>query len=168
MRRAVRALLLGLLVAAGGCATGAGDPSRSLPTTPVGLRFMGYDGSTRSLAALRGRPVVVEVVATWAGPALVEVERLRSIQAAEGDRIHVVILVLDPEPQMAAIFAETFEIPEAVGRVDDVERFVSEDGPFGPIGVVPTGILLGSDGRILLRSDGPWPPGVLERALARL
>lgn len=155
------------LLLATGCASGP-SPTPGLPTSPVGLRYVGYDGQRRSLAALRGRPVVVELVATWAGPALVEVERLRALTAPFGDQVEVVILVLDEDPTMAAVFAEAFEVPDAVGRVPDPAALVSERGPFGPIGVVPTGILIGPDGRIVLRSDGPWPPGVLANALNEL
>lgn len=161
----VRAFVLCLVL--GAC---AGSPGGSplLPKNPIGLRYRGYDGAWKTLGALRGRPVLVEVVATYAGPALVEVERIRLITKPHGEAVVLVLLVLDDAPEMAAIFAETFEVPQAVGRVEDPAQFVGPKGPFGPIGVVPTGILLDQDGRILVRSDGPWPPGVLEEALFKL
>lgn len=139
-----------------------------LPDGRVALRFRGYDGSTQSLAARRGRPVVVSVVATWAGPALVEVERLKALRIARNESFELVLIVLDEQAEMAAIFAETFEVPDSVGRVDDVASFVSARGPFGAIGVVPTSILLDSQGRIALRSNGPWPEGALTKALDAL
>ncbi|MEO1233184.1 MAG: hypothetical protein AAFZ18_30240 [Myxococcota bacterium] len=134
----------------------------------MALRFRAYDGTTQSLAARRGKPVVVAVVATWAGPALVEVERLKALRSARDDDFELILIVLDEAVEMAAIFAETFGVPESVGRVEDVPRFVSERGPFGPIGVVPTSVLLDAEGRIAVRSDGPWPEGTLSRALDAL
>lgn len=134
----------------------------------MAFRYVGFDGEKKSLAALRGRPVVVLVVATWAGPAIVEVERLRAVAEARPEQLETVILVLDEDPRMAAIFAETFGVEGVVGRVEDPETFVSERGPFGPIGVVPTSVLLDPEGRIAVRSDGPWPEGALDRALDAL
>lgn len=162
----MRGLLL-LLALSTGCAGGT-KTGPSLPEGPVALRYRGIDGGWRSLARLRGRPVVVSVVATWAGPALVEVQRLRTLQKAREGAFAVVLLVVDEDPQMAAIFAERFEVPDVVGRVEDVARFTGPRGPLGPIGVVPTSVLLDGEGRIALRSDGPWPEGVLARALDRL
>lgn len=143
-------------------------PAARLPSGRVSLVYQAYDGRRRSLAEFRGKPLIVSVVATWAGPALVEVERLRTIQRTYGDAVEVVILVLDEEPEMAAIFAETFDLPGAVGRVEEPERLIGEGGPFGPIGVVPTTVLLDAEGRIALRSDGPLPVGALEAALDAL
>lgn len=153
------------MLALAGCASGP-EPTPGLPTHPVGLRYIGYDGEIHSLARLRGTPVLVEIVATWAGPALVEIERVRTL--TEGRKIQVLVLVLDEEPEMAAIFARAFGLAEVVGRVPEPEALLGPSGPFGPIGVVPTGVLLDAEGRIALRSDGPWPEGTLERALADL
>lgn len=155
---------LALLVS---CAS-SGPPSANLPKGPVALRYRGYSGQWRTLSALRGKPVVVAVIATWAGPALVEVERLQAISRIRSREVALVVLVLDEETEMAAIFAETFGLPEAVGRVENSARFAGNEGPFGPIAVVPTGILLDAEGRIALRSDGPWPTGVLQKALDSL
>lgn len=168
LARARRALV-GLLLLSAACASSTNaDGNARLPKGRVALRYRAYDGRFRSLGALRGRPVIVSVVATWAGPALIEVERLKTLERAYKGEAAVVILVLDEDPEMAAIFAETFEVPEAVGRLDNSEAFVGADGPFGPITVVPTSIVLDAEGRIVLRSDGPFPPGTPEKALDAL
>lgn len=158
--------LLSLALCAG-CASG-GTPDPRLPAGRVAFRYVGFDGTTKNLAALRGEPVVVLVVATWAGPAIVEVERLRALAVARPGRFETVILVLDEDERMAGIFAETFGVQGVVGRVLEPTSFVDAGGPFGPIGVVPTSILLDAEGRIALRSDGPWPEGSLARALDAL
>lgn len=147
-----------------GCA-GSTDPTPGIPQGSVDLSFIDYQGSTRQLAEYRGRPVVVSVMATWAGPALIEVERIRTLQENSNSAFEYLILVVDEDRRMAAIFAEKFGITQAVGRVPSSQELVDDEGPFGPITMVPTSILLDQDGRIVVRSDGPWPSGVLEKGI---
>jgi hypothetical protein len=49
--------------------------------------------------------------------------------------------------------------------VPDPARFTGPEGPFGPIAVLPTSVLLDREGRILARMDGLWPPGLLRRSV---
>lgn len=163
----MRGAALLLTVALAGCASSS-EGARKLPSGPVPLRYVAYDGGRRSLSALHGQPVVVSMVATWAGAALIEVERLLEVRRETDGAFALVVLVLDDEPTTAAVFADTFEIPELVGRVEDRARFEGEDGPFGPIAMVPTTVLLDAGGSIALRSDGPLPEGVLQEALQKL
>jgi len=158
-----------LAVAAVACAGGTDPPPRAqLPEGPVGLRFRTLDGETRTVGALRGKVVVVHVLTTWSDPALLEVPRLEALARREPERVRVIGLVLDREPETAAIFAETFEVPYTVGRVPRPAWFTSDEGPFGPITVIPTSVVLDRAGRLAARSDGAWPPGVLERVVAEL
>lgn len=107
-------------------------------------------------------------MATWAGPALVEVQRIRAVQDEFKDAFDLVVLVVDEEPEMAGIFAEKFELTDVIGWVESTDDLVRDEGPFGPIGTLPTSILLDVEGRIAVRSDGPWPPGSLEQSLRAL
>ena len=155
--------LAGLCLLLSGCAGSARNPN--LPEGPVDVVYTAYDGTQRALSASRGQPAVVVMVTTWAGPALVEVQRVRAVREEFGNAFSVLVLVLDENPQAAAIFAKTFELSEEVGRVEPMQTLVGPRGPFGPITQVPTSVLLDAEGRIAVRSDGSWPSGALEKGL---
>ncbi len=159
---------LGAAVTAGMLLACAAAPSSPLPAGRVALRYVGFDGELRSLAERRGAPTLVLIVATWAGPALVELERIFSLRQARPGVFSLVVLALDEDPRMVGIFAETHGIEADVGVLPDQASFVGPGGPFGPVGQVPTSVLLDAEGRIAVRSDGLWPPGALERALDQL
>ena len=155
--------VLFLLLGAGGCAGQQRNPN--LPKGIVNFQFISYDGELRSLDEFRGQPLVVSVIATWAGPALIEVERLQVTQQTYGRDFGLLFLVVDERPEMAAVFAETFKVRPSVGRIEPPQALVGEKGPFGSIGIIPTSVLLDAKGQIIVRSDGPWPIGALEKAL---
>lgn len=150
-----------------GCA-GSTGPGPSLPAGRVIYRLQNLDGSELSLTSLRGRPVVVTVISTWADPALVEVPRYKALHQRYQDRLAILCVVLDEDPAMARIFQESFDIPYGVVTVADRPGFTGEAGPFGPIGSIPTSVLLDAEGRIAARMDGMWDPNLLEEAVARL
>lgn len=165
---ALRRLGFGVLLAHLACAGPREASGPKLPQGPVGLRYRTLDGEVRTLGALRGQVVILHILTTWSDPALFEVPRLAELARSRPDDVEVIALVLDPEPLTAAIFADTFDIPYSVGRVPRMEWFTSESGPFGPITVIPTSIVIDPTGRVAARSDGTWPPGVLERIVGRL
>lgn len=163
-----RAPLLALLLA--GCASSTAAPSEAqLPRGPVALRARGLDGEPITLGALRGRIVVVTVIATWADTALLEVPRLKSVaEKYPEEQVTILCLALDDLITPVQVFADSFDLPYLVGVPEDRERLVGPQGPFGPITMLPTSVLLAPSGQIALRTDGLWPEGVLEEAIERL
>lgn len=151
--------------AASACASSSGA---ELPSGRVVLRLTEVDGATLSLATLRGRPVLVTVMTTWADFALLEVPRFRALYEAYRGRIEIVCVALDPDVRMVRIFRDTFAIPYRVAVVDDAAGFTGRDGPFGPVSVIPTSILIDAEGVIAARMDGMWPDGVLEQAVQKV
>jgi cytochrome c biogenesis protein CcmG/thiol:disulfide interchange protein DsbE len=81
------------------------------PGTPApALRLPGLDGGQVDLAALRGRPVVVNFWATWCDPCVREFPLLR--QAASGhrrDRLAVVGVLSGDTPAAARPFVRRFD-----------------------------------------------------------
>ena len=165
--RTLDALAAGLLALAA-CAHGRGDGQATLPESRVALRLVDVEGATLNVAALRGRVVLLTMMTTWVQPALVEVPLLTELYRDYGGELEVVAVVLDAEPRMLAIFKETFDVPSRVTRPVDPAALTGSEGPFGPIGVLPTSVILDRDGRIAARMDGVWPPEVLRRAVQRL
>jgi thiol-disulfide isomerase/thioredoxin len=161
------ALRMGALLALFGCASG-GAERPSLPQAPVAFRFSTLDGGYQTLGALRGRVVVLHILTTWSDLALLEVPRLADLARRFPNDAQVLAVVLDAEDETAAIFAETFELPYPVVRVARPDVFTGPEGPFGPIALLPTSVVLDRGGRVAARSDGTWAPGVLEDLVERL
>ncbi|MEQ8278362.1 MAG: TlpA disulfide reductase family protein [Deltaproteobacteria bacterium] len=162
MRRA--ALLLTL---ASACATSS-NAGPALPEGPVALRLIGADGAPLNVAGLRGKVVIVSIFGTWSDPALVELRLFETMRERWQEDVEVVCAIVEEDQQMVRIFEDTFEFPFHVGRVEDPRAFTSQFGPFGPISVSPTSVLLDKRGHIAARMDGMWPPEVLTEALETL
>lgn len=167
-RRAILALI-GLSVNLA-CAAGTGTENRepALPEAPVAFRYQTLDGTWQTIGSQRGQVVVLHIFTTWSDPSLVEVPRLATLARAQPDALEVIGLSLDVEPAAAEVFASTFDVPYTVGRVADPAAFTGPQGPLGPIGVIPTSVVLDRAGRIAARADGTWGPGVLEAVVERL
>ena len=155
-----------LMFACAGASTPA--PEAELPVSPVQVRLRTLNDKYVDLADLRGQALLISVIQTWADPALVEVPLLNQVADRYGDRLTILCVALDEKPEMVRIFVDTFKPEYEVVRVDDPERFTGESGPFGPIAMIPTSILLDASGRVAARMDGTWRPQVLRDALRRL
>ena len=150
-----------------GCASSR--PGPVLPDRPVALRYRTLDGGLDSIGRLRGRVVLVTVVATWAATALLEVPLLKQTHNRYAkDGLEIVALAIDETPLAVQVFADKFEIPYAVGLSEDDRALMGPHGPFGEITRLPTSVLLDRDGLIVVRSDGMWDPAALDAAVQRL
>jgi hypothetical protein len=164
MRRILLALFLGLAACAG--STSASAP---LPRGAVALRARDLDGNAVLLGSLRGRVVIVTVIATWADTALFEVPRLKALyERYSREELAIVCLALDDMRAAIEVFVDSFSVPYPVLVPEDPEGLVGPEGPFGAIAVIPTSVVLAPSGEIAIRSDGVWPEGVLEKAIDRL
>jgi thiol-disulfide isomerase/thioredoxin len=139
-----------------------------LPEGHVALRLDSVDGEQITLGSFRGRVVLVTVVTTWSDYALLEVPRFKALLEKYPNDLAIVCVALDDDLQMVQIFRDRFEIPYAVGRVRDPQAFTSDKGPFGPITIIPTSILLDREGTVAARMDGMWPAKVLELAVQKV
>lgn len=153
------------LLIACAASTPTGPP---LPEGRLIYRFESLEGPALSLSELRGRPVLLTVITTWADPAMVEVPVYKRLLERYGERLTVVCVVLDDNPNMARIFRDTFAIPYRVVTVADRPGFTGPSGPLGPIGSIPTSALIDAEGRIAARMDGMWDPELLDRAVSAL
>lgn len=157
--------LAGLLLVLAACAH---DPGSKLPQGRAAARFVGLDGQATSLAAYRGKVLLVWVVTTWNDLALIEVPLLRELHAAHAPDLQILCVALDEDPAMLGIFANTFDLPFPVVRPHDPARFTGPEGPLGPIGIIPTSALLNRGGEVEARADGTWTPAVLQAAVREL
>ena len=159
--RAVAGLALTL------CACASQDV-RALPEGSIALRLDGIEGDPITLGSLRGKVVLVTVVTTWSDFALLEVPRFKALADKYAADLAVVCIALDEDLRMIRIFRDTFQIQYPVATVRDPKQFTSEEGPFGPITMIPTSFLLDREGNVAARMDGMWPREVLENAVQKV
>ena len=131
-RRSVAALGAAALVAAAG---GAGlrwrrmrreDEEADQPAAPIdvwSLAFRDVDDNPVAMAALRGRPLLLNFWATWCGPCVVEMPILdRFARERAADRWQVLALAVDqPDPVRRFIAERTLRLPVAIAGAIGLE-----------------------------------------------
>jgi thiol-disulfide isomerase/thioredoxin len=88
-------------------APGGGSETALLPASPTELPDFDYAAYTQLLEELHGRPVVVNVWASWCGPCRDEAPALAAAATTYGDRVRFLgIDVLDARPDAEAFIQE--------------------------------------------------------------
>jgi thiol-disulfide isomerase/thioredoxin len=87
--------------------TGKLDRSHSGESAPA-TAFEDPDGAPASLADFRGKPVLLNLWATWCAPCVAEMPMLDRLAAREADRLHVLTISqdLDGREKVEAFFAK--------------------------------------------------------------
>jgi peroxiredoxin len=133
------------------------------PDTPApALRLPGLDGGQVDLAALRGRPVVVNFWATWCEPCVREFPLLR--QAAAGhraDRLAVVGVLTSDRPAAARDFVGAYGATWPVG----LDPAATTAGRWGAVGL-PHTYFVRPDGTLASHQLGELTRPALDRQLA--
>jgi len=117
---------------------------------PLELAGAVLDGTPFDQASLAGKVVLVDFWATWCGPCVAEIPRVRALYDRYHDRgFDVVGIGLDEDPADLAAFVAKHEIPWPIihdRRSDDGRPPLAER--YG-IAAIPTMILVGRDGRVV-------------------
>jgi thiol-disulfide isomerase/thioredoxin len=129
--------------------TFAGSPE---PATPI----LDANGKTVTLAAFKGKPVIVNLWATWCAPCRKEMPSLAKLQAAYGDKVLIVPVSMDKatdREKARAFIAANAPLPfyedEALAMPYDVKP---------PVEGFPTTFLFDAQGREVGRiaMDRDW------------
>jgi cytochrome c biogenesis protein CcmG, thiol:disulfide interchange protein DsbE len=153
----VAALVVGAIVVAE-VASGGGseDEGRAAPPLPAKALV----GPGTDLAALRGRPALVDFFASWCDPCAAEAPTLRRLSASLGDRATVVAVDWDDAGGPARAFVR--EHRWAFPVLADTSGTAGEK--YGLVGL-PTSFVLDPEGRIVATFQGPQSEAKLRRAL---
>ena len=132
---------------------GVVGPGRVDPPAKLDLAyaFKDVDGKDVRLADFGGKPIVVNLWATWCGPCRIEMPQLVELAAKYGPRITIVGISVDDTPDQIREFAAEFNVtyPMLVGR-DHEDALVA----LGYNGTVPMTILIDRDGQVRNRILG--------------
>lgn len=128
----------------------AASPAGEIRTGMPAPEFTARDlsGAEVSLAALRGRPVLVDFWASWCPPCRDAAIVLRRLADQYGDRIAIIGVSLDEDPRAFEAFVYNHHLPG---------RQIADGGPFGPIGAlygapaaaIPYSVLISPEGTVL-------------------
>ena len=115
--------------------------------------------------AWRGRPLLINVWASWCGPCIEEMPELQRFSAKEGaDGVQVVGIALD-DPDAVRAFLQRVPVayPILIESAGPADASVSLGNRKG---VLPYSVLVGADGTLLERRVGPFVPGELDAFVA--
>jgi thiol-disulfide isomerase/thioredoxin len=140
-------------------ATGAGDHTFSFTidrskagTAAPDFTFIGPDGSDASLKDFAGRPMLVNLWATWCAPCVAEMPTLDAVaEAYAGQGLQVLTVSQDTqgEKQVGPFFAKR--------GFKHLKSWLDPENQFGfayGTGVLPTSVLYGADGKEVARVVG--------------
>ena len=131
------------------------------PLPGPALRFVDAAGVTSSLASLRGRPVVLNLWATWCAPCRQEMPSFERLQAAlGGTRLEVLAVSVDAE---GAAMVMPFLRSLGIDRLRVAHDAFRDAGALAAAGI-PLTLLIDAEGREVARRRGPsrWDdPGVI-------
>lgn len=156
---AVAFLLVGAALATSGC-LGSGDlvGERAPP-----FRLVTSDGQVVNETTHLGRYLVLDLMATWCGPCVLEVAHLKEIQARYGDRVEILSVGVDPNAdtlESLQAFADEHGVtwPHAV---DDGRKLARAYG----LGIIPKLVVIDPEGIVVLDEQGEVLPVAIARVI---
>ena len=138
-----------LLMLSFGAAHAAGTSDLVPANPPVALpsfTFQDSKGQTLNLADFKGRPVLLNLWATWCGPCVQEMPSLDHLQALLADK-NLVVIALDQEHDGATLTASFFQRHEIHNLGIYVDPSVRASSILHARGL-PTSFLIGADGKM--------------------
>lgn len=116
------------------------------------------DGKPLTLAASKGKVILLNFWATWCGPCRAEIPDLIALQDKYRDRLQILGLVVDDDDQDAIKkFVTEFGITYPVALATDEIRL-----QYGGIAALPTSFVIDPEGRIVQKHEGLRDPVLYE------
>ena len=126
------------------------------------LRLADLQGKMQSLpGAYAGRPLLINVWASWCGPCIEEMPELDRFAQSQGRQgVQVLGLALDTPENIHGFLGR---VPVAYPILVDTPGPADASVWLGNRkGVLPYSVLVGADGRILKQKIGPFAPGEID------
>ena len=128
------------------------------PDAAPDISLTSLDGKPFTLAASKGKVVLLNFWATWCGPCRAEIPDLIALQDKYKDRLQILALDVDDDDAAAVKnFVTKSHINYPVAMSSDEVR-----AQYGGIAALPTSFLLDSEGRIVQKHEGLRDPVLYE------
>ena len=154
--------LLGMFAAATAPEPPAGTTVANRGDPIPGLTLHDLEGTTIAFpGAHAGRPLLVNLWASWCGPCIEEMPELQRFAATQGsDGVQVVGIALDDADAVRAFLQRVpVDYPILLDNPGPADAGVRLGNPRG---VLPYSILVAADGRLLKQRIGPFEHGEID------
>jgi thiol-disulfide isomerase/thioredoxin len=139
----------------------AAVPARPGDAMPA-ITLPDVDGTPVDFARFRGRPLLINVWASWCGPCVEEMPMLAAFAATQpANGVQVVGLAIDT-PEGVRDFLDRVPVKYPIV----IEQPAPDDASVrlgNAQGLLPYTVLVGADGRIIKQKLGPFAAGEIER-----
>ena len=146
----------------------ASGPDTSRQGKPIpAVEIQNGDGAPAKLSDLKGKPLLVNLWATWCVPCIKELPTLDALAARDADKLQVVLVNEDQEgPRVVAPFLQKHPLKNVKPWTDAANALTI---PLNT-GSLPTTILFGADGKEKLRvsRDMDWTGPEAKALLAQI
>jgi cytochrome c biogenesis protein CcmG, thiol:disulfide interchange protein DsbE len=146
-RTRLAALLAGLAIVAAACGDGASQTQAGPPVTD--RAFERFDGSTTSLTAYEGEPLVVNFFASWCPPCVAEMPDFQRVHLEVADEVTFVGLNTQDQLTAARDLVARTGVTYDIGLDPDGELFRDFE-----VVAMPSTFFVGADGTVLHRHAG--------------
>ena len=120
-------------------------------------------GKDLSLALAKGKVIFLNFWATWCGPCRMEIPSLIELQKRYKDRLQIIGLADDEDPDAVKHVVESEGINYPVAMVTDQIRI-----DYGGVSALPTAFVINSEGRIVQKHVGLYNPALYETEVRAL
>src|SRR5690606_2922543 len=127
-----------------------------------GVELEGFDGEVVRLADYEGRPLVVNLFASWCAPCIREMPAIERVKQEVGDRVAFLGIATNDRLEDAAALVEETGITWDVARDGSGEAAAT----LGAV-VMPSTFLVDADGEIVEHHSGALTDGELRDLLRR-
>ena len=118
----------------------------------------GINGRVQTFAAYRGKPLVINVWASWCAPCVEEMPELAAFASEQGDNgIQVIGLALD-SPEAVHAFLQRIPVPYPIA-IEPPGPADSSVALGNARGLLPYTVLIDAQGRLRKRKLGPFAHG---------
>jgi thiol-disulfide isomerase/thioredoxin len=134
------------------------------PDAAPEFKLDGLDGTALSLAAARGKVVLLNFWATWCGPCRAEIPDLIALQQKYKDQLQIIGLTVDDDDESAikqVVADEHINYPVAMSSPEVRVQY-------GGISALPTSFLLDTQGRVVQKHEGLHDPVLYETEIRAL
>jgi thiol-disulfide isomerase/thioredoxin len=128
------------------------------------FKLSSLDEKPLSIAAYKGKIVLLNFWATWCGPCRAETPDLVELQKKYKDQLQIIGLAVDVDStEDVKQFVESYGVNYPIAVSTDQTRF-----EYGGIGALPTSFVIDTEGRIVQKHEGLRDPVLYETEIRSL